>query len=117
LNTGREGDRRKGARGPRDFHEGLHTLPKTPVRAADRRPCAPCVRITPEAARCQVEGLKAEAAKGEQADDAIIANIVNGLPGLVPKALGAILSLFATPIPSGIARPVTKIVLHKFKGS
>ncbi len=64
----------------------------------------------------QAQALKAEAAKGEQAEDGKIATIVNGLVDLVPKAVGAILSLFATPILSGIAGPVTKIVLDKLKG-
>jgi uncharacterized caspase-like protein len=69
------------------------------------------------AALQQAQALKAEAAKGEQAEDGKIATIVNGLVELVPKAVGAIVSLFATPILSGIAGPVTKIVLDKLKGS
>ncbi len=92
------------------------TLSTTPFRAAGGRR-APCARRTQVAALCQVEALKAEVAKGQQVEDGKIATIVNGLVDLVPKALGAILSLFATPILSGIAGPVTKFVLDKFKGS
>jgi uncharacterized caspase-like protein len=69
------------------------------------------------AALQQARVLKAEVAKGEQAEDSTIATIVNGLVDLVPKAVGAIGSIFATPILSGVAGPVTKIVLDKIKGS
>ena len=65
----------------------------------------------------QVQELKAEVAKGKQAEDGKIAKIVEGLVGLVPKAVGAIVSTFATPILGGIAGPVTKYVLEKLKGS
>jgi hypothetical protein len=64
----------------------------------------------------QVQQLKAEAAKGDKADDGVLARIVNGLADLVPEAVGTVVSLFATPILSGIAGPVTKIVLDKLKG-
>ena len=63
----------------------------------------------------QVEQLKAEVGKGKQAHDGKVAKLVNGLVGLVPGAVGAIVSAFASPILSGIAGPVTKIVLDKLK--
>ena len=63
----------------------------------------------------QVQELKAEAAKGKQAEDRTIAKIVDGLVGMVPKAVGAVLSTFASPILGGIAGPVTKYVLEKLK--
>jgi len=69
------------------------------------------------AALQQAEALKSEVAKGDQAEDGRIATIVNGLVDLVPKAVGAVVSLFATPIFSGVAGPVTRIVLDKLKGS
>jgi hypothetical protein len=65
----------------------------------------------------QVEELKAEVAKGEQADDSKLGKIVDGLVALVPGAVGAVVSLFATPILSSIAGPVTKFVLDKLKAS
>ena len=65
----------------------------------------------------QVQELKAEVAKGKQADDGKIAKLVDGLVGLVPKAVGAVVSTFASPILGGIAGPVTKYVLEKLKGS
>jgi hypothetical protein len=63
----------------------------------------------------QVQDLKAEVAKHEQADDSKIATIVDGLAGLVPKAVGAIVSTFAMPILAGIAGPVTKFVLNRLQ--
>lgn len=65
----------------------------------------------------QVEELKAEIAKGEQADDSKVGKIVDGLVAMVPGAVGSIVSMFATPLLGGIAGPVTKFVLGKLKGS
>jgi hypothetical protein len=65
----------------------------------------------------QVEELKAEVTKGDQAEDSRIGRIVDGLVTMVPGAVGAIVGMFATPILSGIAGPVTKYVLDKFKGA
>jgi len=69
------------------------------------------------AALRQVQQLKAEVAKGKQGDDAKIGNIVEGLVARVPGAIGAVVTMFATPILSGIVGPVTKYVLDKLKGS
>jgi hypothetical protein len=63
----------------------------------------------------QVQELKTEVAKREQAEDSKIATIVDGLAGLVPKAVGAIVSTFAMPILAGIAGPVTKFVLNRLQ--
>lgn len=65
----------------------------------------------------QVQELKVEAAKGKQADDSKMAQLVEGLVGLVPKAVGAVVSAFGSPILGGIAGPVTKYVLDKLKAS
>lgn len=65
----------------------------------------------------QVEELKAEVAKGKQADDSKMRRIVDGLVAMVPAAIGAVVSMFATPILGGIAGPVTKSVLDKLNGS
>jgi hypothetical protein len=65
----------------------------------------------------QVEDLKAEVAKEKDVDDSKIAKIVDGLVTRVPGAIGTVVSLFATPILSGVAGPVTKYVLDKLKGS
>jgi hypothetical protein len=65
----------------------------------------------------QVQELKAEVAKGKDASDTRIGKIVDGVVGLVPGAVGAVTSVFATPILQGLAGPVTKFVLDKIKGS
>lgn len=69
------------------------------------------------AATQQAQELKSEIAKGKQADDGKIARIVEGLTEMVPGAIKSVVSLFATPIISGIAGPVTKWVLDKLKTS
>src|SRR5208337_2088563 len=51
----------------------------------------------------QVQELKAEVTRGKQADDGKIAKLVDGLVGLVPRAVGAVVSTFASPILRGIA--------------
>ena len=65
----------------------------------------------------QVKALKAEVAKGEQADDSKMAKIVEGLMEKVPGAIGTVVNMFATPILGGLVGPVTKFVLNKLKSS
>ncbi|MGH8490413.1 MAG: hypothetical protein ACREXS_16495 [Gammaproteobacteria bacterium] len=65
----------------------------------------------------QVEDLKVEVAKGKQADDSKMGGIVEGLVAMVPGAIEAVVSMFATPILGGIVGPVTKYVLDKLKGN
>lgn len=55
-----------------------------------------------EAIRLEQE-LQAEVAKGEKADDGRMAGLLNGLLKLVPGAVGAAVSIFATPVLSGVA--------------
>ena len=93
---------------PRDLEPLFATLLAAIAQHAPPEKQAAAVR--------QVHELKAEVAKGKQADDGKIAKIVEGLVGLVPKAVGAIVSTFATPILGGVAGPVTKYVLEKVKG-
>src|SRR5437870_10178224 len=50
----------------------------------------------PEAIQ-KLEELKNEAAKGKSARDGVVAKLVDGLVGLVPGAVGAVVSAFATP--------------------
>jgi hypothetical protein len=63
----------------------------------------------------QVQELKAEVAKGKQADDRKVGKIVDGLVEMVPGAVGQVISMFATPVLGGIVGPVTKYVLDKLK--
>jgi hypothetical protein len=55
--------------------------------------------------------------KGKNADDGVMAKLLDGLVGLVPAAATAVGSAFATPILGGIAGPVTSFVLDKLRGS
>jgi hypothetical protein len=65
----------------------------------------------------QVQEIKAEVAKGKQADDGRIGKLIDSLVGMVPGAVGSVVSVFAAPILGGIAGPVTKFVLDKLNPS
>ncbi len=71
---------------------------------------------TQAAAAEKVKQLKTEVAKGKEADDTRLGKIVDGLVDLVPGAVGTVIGMFATPLLSGIAGPVTQYVLDKIKG-
>jgi hypothetical protein len=60
--------------------------------------------------------LEQEVAKGDQADDSRMAKLIDGLVGLVPAAVSAVVSIFASPILGGLAGPVTQFVLDKIQG-
>jgi hypothetical protein len=45
-----------------------------------------------------------------------MAKLVNGIVGLVPGAVSAVVSAFGTPILGGVAGPVTKFVLDELQG-
>jgi hypothetical protein len=64
-------------------------------------------------AAAKLEDLKKEVAKGDKAEDNTMAKLVKGLVGLVPSAVSAVVSAFATPILGAIAGPVTKFVLDE----
>lgn len=60
-----------------------------------------------------VNDIKAEAAKGDQADDTHMAKLIDGFVALVPAGVGAVVSAFASPILGGVAGPVTKFMLDR----
>jgi hypothetical protein len=64
-----------------------------------------------EQAAEKVEELKQEVAKGEKANDGVLASLVKGIADLVPGAVSAIGTMFGQPILAGLAGPVTKLVL------
>jgi hypothetical protein len=84
------------------------------------RPVIEAIRAAPADKKPEAEeklaALKQEAAKGKNADDSVVAKLVDGLVGLVPGAVSAVVSAFATPVLGGIAGPVTKFVLDKLQG-
>lgn len=63
-----------------------------------------------------VNELKAETGKGEKANDSRVARLIDGLAGLVPGAVAAVVGAFASPILAGVAGPLTQAVLHKISG-
>src|SRR4051812_45844752 len=94
----------------------------SPVALDDAlRPVIEAIRAAPAdkqpEAEAKLTALKQEAAKGKNANDGLIAKLVDGLVGLVPGAGSAVVSAFATPILGGIAGPVTKFVLDKLRES
>ncbi|MBV8870842.1 MAG: hypothetical protein JOY65_15750 [Acetobacteraceae bacterium] len=84
------------------------------------RPLSKAVEAAPAGARSEAEAklaaLKQEAAKGKDANDRTVADLVDGLVKLVSTAVSAVVSAFATPILGGIAGPVTGFVLDKLRG-
>jgi hypothetical protein len=84
------------------------------------RPVTEAIGTAPAEARAEAEAklaaLKEEAAKGNDANDGVVAKLVDGLVELVPAATSAVVSAFATPILGGIAGPVTGFVLDKLRG-
>ena len=79
------------------------------------RPLEEAAGQQPQAAQ-KVEALKNEAEKGKKADDGVMAKLVKGIVSLVPGAVSALVSAFATPILGGVAGPVTKYVLDEIQG-
>jgi hypothetical protein len=71
--------------------------------------------VQPEA-EAKLAALKQEAAKGKDANDGVMAKLVDGLVGLVPAAANAVGSVFATPILGGLVGPVTSFVIDKLRG-
>jgi len=62
-----------------------------------------------------VTSLKEEVSKGKKSDDSRLGNLLDKLVGLIPSAVTAIASVFATPVLAGLAGPVTKFVLGKLR--
>lgn len=65
------------------------------------------------AAQQTLYDLEGEVAKGDQAHDSRMAELIDDLVGLVPGAVSAVVSVFASPILSDIAGPVTNFVLQR----
>jgi len=72
-------------------------------------------QVQPEA-DAKLAALKQEAAKGKNANDGVMAKLVDGLVRLVPAAASAVGSAFATPILGALVGPVTSFVLDRLRG-
>jgi hypothetical protein len=83
------------------------------------RPLIEAIGAAPTEKRAEADeklaALKQEAAKGKEANDGVIAKLLDGLVGLVPGAASAVVSAFATPILGTIVGPVTRFVLGKLQ--
>lgn len=66
-------------------------------------------------ALAKVQAIQAEAKKGQEADDSVLAGLVDDLVKLAPGAVTAVVSAFGTPILAGIAGPVTKFMLGRLR--
>ncbi|MEZ4706009.1 MAG: caspase family protein [Caldilineaceae bacterium] len=64
-------------------------------------------------AMSQVHAIQAEAQKAGKADDGVLADLVSDLVDLVPGAVAAVVTAFASPILAGIAGPATQFVLKR----
>ena len=69
----------------------------------------------PEALQ-HLDDLKQEAAKGNQADHGRMTRLIDGVLGLVPAALTSLAAAFGTPLLTGVAGPVTQLLLNKILG-
>jgi hypothetical protein len=84
------------------------------------RPLLDAIGAAPPEVKAEAErtlaALKQEAAKGKDANDGMVAKLVDGLLELVPGAASTVVSAFATPILGAIAGPITGFVLDKLRG-
>jgi hypothetical protein len=63
----------------------------------------------------KVQELHTELSKGQSANTDRLNKIVDGLVELVPGALSAVVSMFATPLLGGLVGPATKLVLDHIR--
>jgi hypothetical protein len=66
-------------------------------------------------AEATVQQIEQELVKGKEADDGVLAKLLNSLVDMVPGAISAVVSSFASPILAGLTGPVTKIVLDSIR--
>ena len=65
-------------------------------------------------AQVNLDALGAEAAKPVgQRSDTLMARLLEGLVGLVPEAVGALVGAFGSPLLAGVAGPATAAVLQR----
>lgn len=64
-------------------------------------------------AEAQVQELHSELSKGRNANTDRLNKIIDGLVEMVPSALSAIVSMFASPILATLVGPATKLVLDR----
>jgi hypothetical protein len=67
-------------------------------------------------AQQKLEELQGEVSKGKGANDKLVARLIDGLVELVPGAVGALVSTFASPVLAAMVGPATEYVLDKIRG-
>jgi hypothetical protein len=90
----------------------VQTLGPLAIKAAFR-PLDEALKGAPPEAAEKLAALKGELAKGKNANDSVVAKLVDGFVGIVPGAASAVVGAFGTPILGGIAGPVTVFVLDR----
>ena len=82
-------------------------------------PLLQAVRNAPDDVQLQaemkVEELKQEIKKGKNKNDVIQARLIDGIVGLVPGAVSAVVGMFASPVLAGFVGPATEFILDKIK--
>jgi hypothetical protein len=63
----------------------------------------------------KVQALQAELSKGENANTERLNSIIDGLLDLVPGAVSAVGTMFASPLLAALVGPATKLVLDHIK--
>lgn len=66
-----------------------------------------------QSAATKVMELQTEAIKGKQADDSVMASLIEDITDLVPGAVSAVVSAFASPLLAGLGGAATKYVLKR----
>lgn len=59
--------------------------------------------------------LQSEVAKGKEANDKRVATLIDGVVALVPGAVSALVSAFASPLLAGVTGPITGFILEKLR--
>jgi hypothetical protein len=97
---------------------GDKSIPSQHIDAAFH-PVAEAIRAAPAEHQAKAEqhlaALKAEAAKGENAEDRVVAELVESLAVLVPAAVSAVAVAFGQPILGGATGPATRFALAKIR--
>jgi hypothetical protein len=83
------------------------------------QPVLQAISHAPQDVRAQavskVADLKTEAAKGDAANDGVMAGLLNEIKKLVPEAAGALVQAFASPLLQKAAGDLTQLVLNTFR--
>jgi hypothetical protein len=99
----------------------ITVAPSTAALEGALRPLVEAIAAAPVGkqpeAEAKLAALKEEVSKGNNANDGVVAKLVEALVALVPAATSAVVSVFATPILGPVAGPVTKYVLDKLRGT